>query len=66
MAQSFKNLIGGRWVDAASGGTFEDRNPADRGDLLGTFPRSDAADVARGAVLRVASLGRRPTAGADR
>jgi aldehyde dehydrogenase (NAD+) len=47
MAQSFKNLVGGKWVDAASGRTFEDRNPADRSDLLGAFPRSEAADVAR-------------------
>jgi acyl-CoA reductase-like NAD-dependent aldehyde dehydrogenase len=46
MAQAYKNLIGGRWVEAASGRTFEDRNPADRNDLLGTFPRSEAKDVA--------------------
>ena len=36
-----KNLIGGKWVPAASGKTFENRNPADRGDLVGVFPESD-------------------------
>jgi aldehyde dehydrogenase (NAD+) len=46
MSQAYRNYIGGTWVDAASGRTFEDRNPADRSDLLGTFPRSDARDVA--------------------
>jgi aldehyde dehydrogenase (NAD+) len=46
MSQAYRNYIGGKWVDAASGRTFEDRNPADRSDLLGTFPRSDARDVA--------------------
>jgi alpha-ketoglutaric semialdehyde dehydrogenase len=34
-------------VPAASGRTFEDRNPADREEVLGVFPRSDAADVER-------------------
>lgn len=47
MAQAFKNFVGGKWVGAASGKTFEDRNPADRNDVIGTFPRSEAADVAR-------------------
>ncbi len=46
MSQIYKNYIGGKWVDAASGRVFEDRNPADRDDVLGTFPRSDARDVA--------------------
>src|SRR5712692_9266163 len=39
------NLVGGRWVPAASGQTFEDRNPADRDDVIGLFPRSGKADV---------------------
>jgi aldehyde dehydrogenase (NAD+) len=34
-------------VPAASGQTFENRNPADRRDLIGHFPRSGAEDVAR-------------------
>ncbi len=43
---SFKNLIGGAWVDAASGETFETRSPAN-GEALGSFPRSGAEDVER-------------------
>ncbi len=44
--RSFKNFIGGEWVDAASGETFESLSPAD-GEVLGTFPRSGAEDVDR-------------------
>jgi aldehyde dehydrogenase (NAD+) len=47
MATTYRNYIGGEWMPAASGRTFEDRNPADREDLLGGFPRSDVADVDR-------------------
>ena len=39
------NLVGGRRVPAASGQTFEDRNPADRDDVIGLFPKSGKADV---------------------
>ena len=41
----FKNFINGQWVAAKSGATFENRNPADTRDLIGTFPRSAKADV---------------------
>jgi aldehyde dehydrogenase (NAD+) len=44
---TFHNFIGGEWVTAASGQTFENRNPADTRDLIGHFPRSGAADVER-------------------
>ncbi len=44
---TFQNFIAGAWVPAASGQTFENRNPADRRDLIGHFPRSGAEDVAR-------------------
>jgi aldehyde dehydrogenase (NAD+) len=47
MTTTYRNHIGGEWVPAVSGRTFEDRNPADRDDVLGIFPRSDAADVER-------------------
>lgn len=43
----FQNLVGGRWVDAVAGGTFENRNPARHRDVLGLFPRSSSEDVAR-------------------
>ena len=42
----FKNFIGGEWVDAASGETFESTSPA-TGELIGTFPKSGPEDVDR-------------------
>jgi acyl-CoA reductase-like NAD-dependent aldehyde dehydrogenase len=39
------NLIGGERRDAASGRTFESRNPARHGEVIGVFPQSSAADV---------------------
>ncbi|MFL5966095.1 MAG: aldehyde dehydrogenase family protein [Gaiellaceae bacterium] len=44
--KSFKNFIGGEWVDAADGETFESLSPA-TGDVLGEFPRSSVDDVNR-------------------
>ena len=44
--QNFKNFIGGEWVDAASGETFESTSPA-TGESIGVFPRSGAEDVDR-------------------
>jgi acyl-CoA reductase-like NAD-dependent aldehyde dehydrogenase len=44
--REFKNFIGGEWVDAASGETFESTSPAD-GEVLGVFPKSGAEDVDR-------------------
>jgi aldehyde dehydrogenase (NAD+) len=41
-----KNFINGKWVDSHSGETFESRNPANRDEVLGTFPASNAMDVA--------------------
>ena len=41
----FENYIGGRWQQPQSGHTFEDRNPANCDDLLGSFPESTAADA---------------------
>ncbi len=38
------NYIGGRWAVAA-GETFEDRNPASAGELIGVFPRSASQEV---------------------
>ena len=39
------NYIAGEWVSAASGGTFERRNPAAMAELVGTYPQSAHADV---------------------
>jgi acyl-CoA reductase-like NAD-dependent aldehyde dehydrogenase len=43
---AYQNLIAGQWVPSATGRTFENRNPADVDDLVGTFPESSADDVA--------------------
>jgi len=43
--KEFLNFIGGDWVPAKSGKTFESRNPADPADLIGVFPSSDKNDV---------------------
>src|SRR5262249_25220360 len=40
------NFITGAWVASVSGDVFEDRNPADTGDVVGVFQKSTAADVA--------------------
>ena len=47
MTENFKNFIGGQWVAPATGAYFENRNPADRDDVIGCFPRSGPDDVAR-------------------
>jgi alpha-ketoglutaric semialdehyde dehydrogenase len=41
------NYVAGEWVPAASGKTFENRNPADTSDLIGTFADSGPEDVER-------------------
>lgn len=43
----FKNFINGAWVPPDSGEYFENRNPADKRDLIGKFPLSGASDVNR-------------------
>jgi alpha-ketoglutaric semialdehyde dehydrogenase len=45
MSTTFRNYIAGQWVDASTGGNFENRNPADTRDLIGLFPRSAPADI---------------------
>ena len=47
MAQEYRNFVGGAWVPSHSGRSFENRNPADANDVIGTFPLSDAADLER-------------------
>ena len=45
MSEQFKNFIGGQWVGARSGATFENRNPADTDELIGLFAKSDRDDT---------------------
>jgi len=44
-ATTYKNFIDGEWVEARSGRTFENRNPANADDLIGLFQHSTADDV---------------------
>ncbi len=41
----YKNFIDGEWVEASTGETFENRNPADTRDVVGIFQKSAKADV---------------------
>jgi aldehyde dehydrogenase (NAD+) len=41
----FQNYIDGEWQPAAGGGTFENRNPADMRELVGSFAASKAVDA---------------------
>ncbi len=45
-SRTFLNFIGGEWVEAAGGETFDSLSPA-TGELIGTFPRSTPEDVDR-------------------
>src|SRR5258707_12105358 len=44
-ATTYRNFIDGDWVASASGQTFDNRNPADTGDLIGIFQQSNGADA---------------------
>ncbi len=42
---TFNNYIGGEWVPAKSGETFQNLNPADPSDVIGNYPQSSEADI---------------------
>jgi aldehyde dehydrogenase (NAD+) len=44
-AKVFQNWIGGKWVPAHTGETFENLNPADTNDRIGIFPSSETRDI---------------------
>jgi len=44
---TYRNFIDGAWVPSVSDDRFENRNPADRDDLIGLFQQSNAEDVER-------------------
>jgi alpha-ketoglutaric semialdehyde dehydrogenase len=52
---AYQNLIAGEWVPSATDRTFENRNPADEDDLIGTFPESSAEDVATAVAAALAA-----------
>jgi len=45
MPQKYQNFINGKWVDAKSGQSFENRNPANWDEVVGIFPKSGKEDV---------------------
>jgi aldehyde dehydrogenase (NAD+) len=45
-SRTYRNFIGGEWIDASTGETFESLSPA-TGEHIGTFPKSAAEDVDR-------------------
>ena len=45
--KTYKNFIGGHWVEPSTKQYFENRNPADTTDVIGHFPLSALSDVDR-------------------
>jgi len=45
--KTFHNYIAGAWVEPSTGKFQDNTNPADTSDVIGRFPLSGAADVAR-------------------
>src|SRR5918999_1464320 len=45
VSTTYRNLIGGEWVDSRSGARFTSVSPADHDDVVGEFPSSSTADV---------------------
>ena len=45
MTRKYQNFINGKWVDAKSDEVFENRNPANWSEVIGTFPKSGKEDV---------------------
>ncbi|MEZ5428626.1 MAG: aldehyde dehydrogenase family protein [Pyrinomonadaceae bacterium] len=54
----YYNYIGGEWVKSASGEWFENVNPADKSDVIGRFPASNAEDVNRAVAAAKETAGR--------
>lgn len=42
---NYTNFIDGEWIDSTTGDTFENRNPANRDELLGVFQKSGEEDA---------------------
>jgi len=43
--RDYRNFINGEWVNASTGQSHENRNPANKNDLIGTFPLSNEKDL---------------------
>ncbi len=47
MAERYKNLVAGEWIDGRTGEVLADINPADTSDIVALFPSMGADDVHR-------------------
>lgn len=45
MAEAFKNLIGGRWIQSSTGKWLDSINPANTADVVGRVPASGKSDI---------------------
>ena len=45
LQMTYSNFVGGKWVASQSAATFENRNPANTNDLIGSFPDSTTQDA---------------------
>jgi len=54
--KTYRNYIGGEWVDSSSGEIFESTNPA-TGELIGVFPKSTVEDTDRAVEAANAAYG---------
>jgi len=45
MEAKYRNLINGKWINPSTDKFIENRNPADKNDIIGIYPSSDANDV---------------------
>jgi acyl-CoA reductase-like NAD-dependent aldehyde dehydrogenase len=43
--RSYRNFINGEWVSSSTGQAHENRNPANKNDLIGAFPLSNERDL---------------------
>src|SRR3989338_2937859 len=42
---SYKNYIGGEWIERGSQGVFDNFNPARHDDVIGSFPKSSKEEI---------------------
>lgn len=50
----FGNYVNGEWIN--TGATFEDRNPANTAEVVGTFVKGSAADIDAAAAAALAAF----------
>ncbi len=58
MPRTWGNFIAGEWVEASTGKTFEDRNPAHRDEVVAAFQASGSEDVRRAVAAAAAAFPR--------